>query len=201
MFITFINNFMIFINLFNFLFRNKLNVKEAIDYISEAWENVTQTTIRNCWVKTGILPSSDYLVDDINMEDLEINEVDDFDDVDIDLLPEADDLRNYFEMLDHDIPTEERLTNEQIINLLQDEENESEDDGDISDEEALVVSKKKGVEALKTFINYFEQQNDSDFNIDDLWIFRKYLRIIKIREFNSKNQTTLDIFFNDNDKW
>jgi hypothetical protein len=36
MFITFINNFMIFINLFNFLFRNKLNVKEAIDYISEA---------------------------------------------------------------------------------------------------------------------------------------------------------------------
>jgi hypothetical protein len=134
------------------------------------------------------------------MEDLEINEVDDFDDVNIDFLPEADDLRNYFEMLDHDIPTEERLTNEQIINLLQDEENESEDDGDISDEEALVVSEKKGVEALKTFINYFEQQNDPDFNIDDLWIFRKYLRIIKIREFNSKNQTTLDIFFNDNNK-
>ena len=78
-------------------------------------------------------------------------------------------------MLDHDIPTEERLTNEQIISLLQDEGNESENEGDISDEEALVVSEKKGVEALKTFINYFEQQNDPDFNIDDLSIFRKYL--------------------------
>jgi hypothetical protein len=27
------------------LFKNKLNLKEAIDYIAEAWENITQTTI------------------------------------------------------------------------------------------------------------------------------------------------------------
>src|SRR4051794_2753638 len=101
-----------------------------------------QITIRNCWVKTGILPSSDYIVDDINIEDLEINEVDEFDDVNIDFLSEADDLQNYLEMLDYDISTEERLTNEQIINLLQDEENKNEDDGDISDEEALIVSEK-----------------------------------------------------------
>src|SRR3954452_4546425 len=103
-------------------------------------------------------------------------------------------------MLDHDIPIEEHLIDQQIISLLQNEGNENENEGDISDEEALVVLEKKGVKTLKTFINYFEQQNDPDFNIDDLWIFRKYLRIIKIREFNSKNQTTLDIFFNDNDK-
>ncbi|CAB5293589.1 unnamed protein product [Rhizophagus irregularis] len=175
---------------------NKLNIKEAIDYIAEAWENVTQTTIQNCWVKTGILPSSDCIIDDVNMQGIELNELDELNEINLDLLPEADDLREYFHMLDHDIPTEEHLTDEQIINLLQDEGNESNSEGDISDdEEAMIVTEKKGVEALKTFINYFEQQNDPEFNIDELHIFRKYLRILKVREFNSKHQTTLDIFF------
>ncbi|CAB5372344.1 unnamed protein product [Rhizophagus irregularis] len=175
---------------------NKLNIKEAIDYIAEAWENVTQTTIRNCWVKTGILPSSDCIIDDVNMQGIELNELDELNEINLDLLPEADDLREYFHMLDHDIPTEEHLTDEQIINLLQDEGNESNSEGDISDdEEAMLVTEKKGVEALKTFINYFEQQNDPEFNIDELHVFRKYLRILKVREFNSKHQTTLDIFF------
>ncbi|CAB4476170.1 unnamed protein product [Rhizophagus irregularis] len=144
----------------------------------------------------GILPSSDCIIDDVNMQGIELNELDELNEINLDLLPEADDLREYFHMLDHDIPTEEHLTDEQIINLLQDEGNESNSEGDISDdEEAMIVTEKKGVEALKTFINYFEQQNDPEFNIDELHIFRKYLRILKVREFNSKHQTTLDIFF------
>ena len=44
------------------------------------------------------------------------------------------------------------------------------------------------------FINYFEQQDDDDFNIDDLCIFWKYLRVAKNKEFNSKTQSTLDGF-------
>ncbi|CAB4398575.1 unnamed protein product [Rhizophagus irregularis] len=134
--------------------------------------------------------------DDVNMQGIELNELDELNEINLDLLPEADDLREYFHMLDHDIPTEEHLTDEQIINLLQDEGNESDSEGDISDdEEAMIVIEKKGVEALKIFINYFEQQNDPEFNIDELYVFRKYLRILKVREFNSKHQTTLDIFF------
>ena len=33
-----------------------LNLKEAINLISEAWDCVHQQTIYNCWTKTGILP-------------------------------------------------------------------------------------------------------------------------------------------------
>jgi len=51
------------------------------------------------------------------------------------------------------------------------------------------------MEGLKTFISYFEQKNNSDFNLKDLNIFQKYLLIIKTKEFNSKNQSTLDGFF------
>ena len=51
------------------IFRNKLNIKEAIDYIAEEWNNVTQKTIWNCWIKTGILPLYDD--EDVDESDLD----------------------------------------------------------------------------------------------------------------------------------
>jgi hypothetical protein len=127
------------------------------------------------------------------MEDFESN--DDLDEIDIDHLPEEEvnNLYEYFQVFESDIPTEENLTDEQIINLVQIEGGD--DDSDNSDEELSVVTDKEGTEALKTFINYFEQQNSEEFNVNDLYIFRKYLKIVKAREFNSKQQTSLDMFF------
>ncbi|RHZ82402.1 hypothetical protein Glove_109g266 [Diversispora epigaea] len=89
-------------------------------------------------------------------------------------LPEKDDIQEYFQLSDYNVPTEE--------NLKSDNDNE----------ETLPVS----VSGLKTFIKYFEQQNDdnSEFNIDDLRIFRKYLQISRVIEFNSKKQQFLDNF-------
>ena len=74
-----------------------------------------------------------------------------------------------------------------------DEINRSNDD--ISDEEIFLISIKKGMKGLNTFISYFKQQNNSEFNLKDLNIFWKYLQIIKIKEFNSKNQNIFDGFF------
>ena len=34
-------------------------MKEAIDHIALAWNNVSQITIQNCWNKIGILPLYD----------------------------------------------------------------------------------------------------------------------------------------------
>jgi hypothetical protein len=127
------------------------------------------------------------------MQDFEIDdESDELDGIDIDCLLEADELREYLQLLDQDIPTEEQLNDEQIINLLQ---NEGKSDDNSSDEDIRLVSEKQGVDALKIFINYFEQQDDPEFNVDDLRIFRKYLRIARIREINLKKQSTLDMFF------
>lgn len=113
-------------------------------------------------------------------------------------LPETDDILDYFQMLDGDIPTEDYLTEEQIINLVQvEEKEESDDDDDDDDEEIPPVSAKKAVDGLKTFISFFEQQNDHKFNVDDLHFFRKYLQIVKLKEINSKKQSMLDVFFND----
>lgn len=107
------------------LFRNKLNLKEAIKYIADGWNNVTQKTIWNCWIKTSILPS--YIDDDdVNFDlrnfepDSDATEIEDL----LDNLPETDNVRNYFQILDYEIPAKENLTEEQIVNLVQLEKKE-----------------------------------------------------------------------------
>ena len=142
----------------------------------------------------GILLLFDNNIDNDEVEeDIVLNDDDDF----LDYLEEVNDIKEYFQIIDEDISTEENLNDDQIINLVQNEDDEiNKSDDDISDEEIPLISIKKGMEGLKTFISYFEQQNNSEFNLKDLNIFRKYLRIIKTKEFNSKNQSTLDGFFN-----
>ncbi|CAB4439368.1 unnamed protein product [Rhizophagus irregularis] len=111
-----------------------------------------------------------------NLQDLETDSLNDSDiEINFDCLPEADLLREFFKEFDK----------------IGDE--------DISDEEIQLMSDKEGVNALKTFINYFEQQDDSEFNINDLRIFRKYLRIIRVKEINTKKQSILDSFLEKQD--
>lgn len=74
---------------------------------------MSPTTIQNCWKKMGILPASDFLVDDNNMQDFEIDdELDELDGINIDCLPKVDELREYLQILDQDILTEEQLNDE-----------------------------------------------------------------------------------------
>ena len=46
----------------------EFDIKKAIKFVAEAWDNVTPITINNCWKKTGILPSSDNVA--VEVEDV-----------------------------------------------------------------------------------------------------------------------------------
>lgn len=37
--------------------KEKINIKESINYLADAWKNVTKEMIHNCQIKTGILLS------------------------------------------------------------------------------------------------------------------------------------------------
>ena len=108
-------------------------------------------------------------------------------------MPDAEGIQEYFQIIDQNIPTEEFLTDEQIVNMVLTEEKE---ESDIEEEEEVPpVLVNKAIDGLKTFINYFEQQDNSMYNIEDLKIFRKYLRIAKVKDFNSKKQSTIDMYY------
>ena len=129
-------------------------------------------------------------MDDMDFIDIDNMQESDFEEIEYihNSLPEAAKVQEYLQQLDSPIPTEEHLTDEQIINLIQFEEMENEDK-DTSDEEILLVTAKQAINGLEIFIKYFEQQNDiSKFNTNELHIFRKYLRTTKVIEIDSKKQ-------------
>jgi hypothetical protein len=77
--------------------------------------------------------------------------------------------------------------------ILSEEKEESKSESE--EEEIPPVLVNEAVNGLKTFINYFEQQDNSKYSIDDLCVFRKYLQVAKVEEFNSKRQSTLDMYY------
>jgi len=78
-----------------------------------------------------------------------------------------------------------------------DNEEEMVNSEDDDDAKVTPVSIKKAINGLKTFISFFEQQKDDDYDVNDLRIFRKYLRVVRVQEISLKKQGTIDLFFND----
>jgi len=107
-------------------------------------------------LKTDILSSYNEFTDkdiDYEEDDADIQEEDKIEILFDSLSEVEEEVREYFQILDQDIPTEKTLTEEQIVNMMltnKKEESDSEED------EISSVSVKKAIDGLKTFINYFE---------------------------------------------
>ncbi|CAB5388009.1 unnamed protein product [Rhizophagus irregularis] len=179
----------------------KLNLLEAINYLSDAWLDVLQNTISNCWAKAGILPSVNHVQrevasDQINMElDVEFEEIEEL----LEILPDIgtpflDNIDHYIKELE-ELPVKEFLDDKQIIEYVT--KDSSEEVISDSEPELEIISIKEAAQGLKTFITFFTQQSDhSGFCSEDLKIFNKYSKLMNVKLFESKKQTSIDSFFN-----
>ena len=166
----------------------RINIKEAINYVAEAWSCITEETVLNCWKKTEILSSlSDKDKDDasqIQQEEMD-NEIADIDqminELNMDNPLLADALADYFQELE-EIPTEEILNKNDIIRLIQEKTYNQNND---SEEEEILVSSGNAFKSLKTWISFFEQQYTDEFDIEDLNLFKRYFKIVKWLEQQS----------------
>ncbi len=181
--------------------KEKINIKEAIDYVAESWDCVTEETVHNCWRKTGILPSlSDEDRDDtsqtqqevMDKETTDINQmIKDLDTDDPSAASLANALNNFFQDLEG-IPTEDILDENDIIKLIQEE---TCDDNSDSEEEDTIVSPGDALKSLETWISYFEQQYNDEFRVEDLKLFKRYFKIIKRLEQQSRKQASIMDYF------
>ena len=76
---------------------------------------------------------------------------------------------NFFNEFDNPLPTEEILDDSQIITFVREEINDNSVNDD-SDREIPLVTNKEALNALKTWITFFEQQKDSKFELKDKYI-------------------------------
>ena len=85
-------------------------MKEAIDHIALAWNNVSQITIQNCWNKTGILP-----LYDVHDDEMDVNvSIQDFEDEN-----EIELLTNYQMMMKYENTFKSLIVKFQLKNILQ----------------------------------------------------------------------------------
>ena len=186
--------------------KEKINIKEAIDYLADSWQNVTEETIFNCWKKTGILPSStnedvtnatqrqqEIMNDETKNVNEIISELDVTSDSHAALLANA--LNKYFCELEEEVLTGKLLEDDDIIKLVQDEICEDEIDENDSEEEQMQVSLGDAFKSMQTWVIFFEQQKTDEFNMEDMRIFKKYLKIMRRLELQARKQVPITQFF------
>ena len=176
----------------------KLNIKEAIEFIADAWEKVKPSTINNCWKNTGILPV-EIIENEMNIEET--------DDTITDLTLALNNLKladpsvnitaNEYLAVDNDLvstelPTEEDIFEEFLIaeGVLQQQHVEE----DSSDEEETIISMRTGRQALDVVKRFLEQRDFTTEN--DVKYIRNIIRRLDESVEKAKRQTSLTEFIN-----
>src|SRR3954451_883602 len=92
----------------------KSKISDAITLCSHAWKEVTAETIKNCWLKTGILPTSE----DTSSNNQQINELQDL--INQFNITEASDKLDAVEFItiDNDNGEDTEITDEEIISCV-----------------------------------------------------------------------------------
>ena len=177
-----------------------MNLLEAINYVSEAWSDVSQNTISNCWIKTGILPSINNIQREISSDqvdielDAEFESIEDFFDTLSEFTtPFSSNIKQYITELE-ELPVEEFLNDKQIIEYVT--RNPNEEIISDSEPELEIIGIKEATQGLKSFITFFTQQSDdSNFDHKDLKVFRKYSKFMNLKLIENRKQTSINSFF------
>ncbi|CAG8831035.1 33445_t:CDS:1, partial [Racocetra persica] len=138
--------------------------KKVIDFISDAWEDVSETTIRNCWRTTKIMAKVSEMEGELEKEPQEeTTEINDAAMIVDDLSAAAtnpmtqelkDNIEEYIYMIDQPTTTEDLLTNEYIIEMVIDEFYE--DNEDDKEPPPPPITMIEAIEALEKVIRYQE---------------------------------------------
>ncbi|CAJ0857587.1 663_t:CDS:2, partial [Entrophospora sp. SA101] len=90
-----------------------INIFDAINFISNAWNQVTVETIKSSWNKTKIINYNSSVAEDSNQES-EINEINDL----INELPFTDHLNaDEFITIDQNLVVQEEMTDDEIVKI------------------------------------------------------------------------------------
>ena len=109
-----------------------IDIRQAIMYVSAAWDSVHVLTISNCYIKTGIT-SNVRLNSDSNIDH---NENDDpIELIDFEEIPTVEENLVASNNFESNIPTENILNDDEIIEIIQNDDCISSDE--ICDEESV----------------------------------------------------------------
>ncbi|GBC47327.2 tigger transposable element-derived protein 6-like [Rhizophagus irregularis DAOM 181602=DAOM 197198] len=144
----------------------EINIKKCIKYIARAWNAVMQSTIENCWLKTGILPKDDEVEIDLEFHAetqvhlMHMRELEEVQDLIDQLYLENPFTADEFIQYDNFRLTAEMISNEEILKaiLLNNPNNQEE----VEDFDPLPpITHNEAIKHYDKMILYLEQQEDN----------------------------------------
>ena len=139
-----------------------INIFDAINFVSDAWNQVTTETIKNSWEKTNITNqnTTDLMVEEDQSEINEINSL-------ITQLPFQDHLdANEYVTIDQNLLVQEEMTTQEIVNIVKRQSEVDDDDETNETNEPELITNTEAIKALETVLKYVEQNNlDIDFQV------------------------------------
>ena len=176
----------------------KVEVSDAIRWTKLSWDEVTESSIKNCFCHTGILPPIEAAAMDADTQST---------------APLHHDFGNIFERLgiayeqlmtpaeylevDNDLPTSAMMTDTEIVQLVSDGQaagSSDEDGAGSSDEDdAASVSNDQAAAAIDALMNYFEQSDRA--TSDDIQGLCLIKRRVDCLRLSSMKQSSLLNYF------
>lgn len=181
----------------------EINIKKCIKYVARAWDNVTQSTIKNCWLKADILPKDNECETDMDFcaetqvlltHMKELDEVQDL----IDKLNFENPLTaGEFIQCDGSELTTEMISNEEILKVVLPNHEKEVEEPDPNPNPLPSITHNEAIEHYDKVILYLEQQEDKfDMKREELRFIKKLKKEALKQHFITARQTTLDNFIN-----
>lgn len=188
---------------------DEINIKKCIKYVARAWDNVTNTTIKNCWLKANIMPEYGEASDDENVdrEDHENNT-----DIQLELerLRELEEVQVLINKLDFEDPftaeefvlyddserTTEMISDEEILKSIQPNNQEKEEIEEIEEDPLPTITHNEVIECYDKVILYLRQEKNYGSNDEDIKLIKKLKKEALRERFCSTKQINLNNFVN-----
>lgn len=175
----------------------KLKISDAITLCSNAWNEVTAETIKNCWLKTGILPNSEDAMQvdtDTSSDDQQVSElqnlINQFNTIEVsDRLDAAE-----FVTIDNNDDPDTEITDEEIISCVRPTTLQMEPEG--NNVALQTITTTEVLKSLDTVISYIKNPpQDLVFELKHINSINVIKNQIARHEINSRKQATLDKWF------
>jgi len=178
----------------------KMNVLQALEYISKAWEEITADTIQHCWCHTKILPigmeadlrnlsDNSHAIEDSISDELckALEKLDLSDSMEVDeFLSIAD------ENVIYEVPDDNQIIDE-LIEMFRVGDDSSSDLADMDDStETAVIGANVALKGLEIVQAFLIQQENTKEQVKMANILESYIRE---RKANMMRQTSIDQYF------
>jgi len=171
----------------------KMNVLQAIQYITKSWNEVTVNTIKNCWNHVKILSNAisediyddDLILDDDLMLDDDLNKA-----IEALHLPNMMRIKEFLTIPEEDIVYELPHVSEFADMFKNGPINHPDEVDDSAEIEIICV--KEALQNLKSLNLYLLQQENAGEHIK---LVDKIEKFVKKEQINSMQQTTIDQYF------